>query len=118
MHSVGVWGGVDASLDWLRGGVEKESMLSNRASMDGYYILRWAESGFLAIGEYALICYAVLQAAKVATKEEFLIIIFFFAVGLIETIGIGFGNLPALIFTSLLLYNGLVKVVRTTSYKI
>ncbi len=110
VRSVGFFGGVDANLDWIRGGIEKESALTNRASMDGYYILRWAESGFLALSEYFLICYAVIQAAKVAPVEELQIIIFLFVVGLIETIGIGFGNLPALLFTSLLLNNGLINI--------
>ena len=73
--TVGVWGGIDPNINWLKLGEDHEAEhILNRASIDGFYILRWLESGLLFMPEYALLIYLIAKAAPRSSMKESAII--------------------------------------------
>jgi hypothetical protein len=107
LNEVGWLGGIDPSLDWLRGGIRSDFGDRNRAEVDGFFVGRWLEQGILFLPEYFLIMWCVIRVAKVGVKREILLVIFVFWVGVAENIGIGFGSITSLAYTSCLLNIGL-----------
>lgn len=116
MSSVGLWGGVDSSVDWLRGATAVNERLGNRAPVDSYYVLRFLEIGLLFLFEYACIVLILLRARLRASKREMQLLVFVFIVGLVESTGIGMGTITAALFSSIAMHRGVFDTSRAVAF--
>lgn len=106
MSQINPLGGVDASVNWRKMGEIEEESSKLRISVDSFYINRVLESGIFFALEYFYILYCAWRSVRYADKSGIQIILMFLFAGFLESWGLGIGNFPSVIFSSVLVYYG------------